>query len=249
MAEKINNKVVSKISYSYDPFGRRIQKKSYAPGESPFASTDHFCEKGSSVFPLALHEKTERYLYDANGNIQMSFVHGPGVDEPLSVTYYKKQNPKKDKAEKETNYYTADALGSIVRITDEKGHIVESYAYDTFGNFRDSGNDRNDSDLHSDRGWGDGHDNNYDSKTEIQQPFAYTGREYDEETGLYYYRARYYDPSVGRFISKDPVIGFVEYPSSQNRFSYVYNNPVRYVDASGESATLIAGACVIGAVG
>lgn len=106
--QKINNKVVSKISYSYDPFGRRIQKKSYVPGESPFASTDHSCEKGSSVFPLALHEKTERYLYDgediiaiydANVNIQMSFVHGPGVDEPLSVTYYKKQNQKKDKAE------------------------------------------------------------------------------------------------------------------------------------------------------
>ncbi len=40
----------------------------------------------------------------------------------------------------------------------------------------------------------------------IRQPYTFTGREYDKETGLYYYRARYYDPEIGRFISKDPFL-------------------------------------------
>jgi RHS repeat-associated protein len=51
---------------------------------------------------------------------------------------------------------------------------------------------------------------------------AFTGREYDPETGLYYYRARYYDPKIGRFVSQDP-IGFL---GGNNFYAYVENNPV-----------------------
>ena len=58
---------------------------------------------------------------------------------------------------------------------------------------------------------------------------AFTGREWDPETGLYYYRARYYDPKLGRFISEDP-IGFAV---DVNFYAYVKNNPVRWTDAYG----------------
>ncbi|MCK5450127.1 MAG: hypothetical protein KAI70_00010, partial [Candidatus Omnitrophica bacterium] len=195
----------------YDPFGRRIQKKSYLSVEPP-------SEKLPSKFPLSLHEKTEQYLYegediaviyDESGEMQMSFVHGPGIDEPLSVTYYKKQNLNKNKIKKETHYYVADALGSIVRLIDEKGHIVESFEYDSFGNFRTP-------------------------QVHMEQLYAYTGREYDTETGLYYYRARYYDPSVGRFMSKDSIGGFLDTPSTQHSYGYVGNNPQTYIDPSGK---------------
>jgi RHS repeat-associated protein len=64
----------------------------------------------------------------------------------------------------------------------------------------------------------------------ISQPYSYTGREWDKETGLYYYRARYYDPGVGRFISKDP-IGF---KGGINLYNYVGGNPVNFIDSSGE---------------
>ena len=64
----------------------------------------------------------------------------------------------------------------------------------------------------------------------IMNPFTFTGREYDKETGLYYYRARYYDAKVGRFVSKDP-IGLAG--GDINLYSYVGNNPVRYVDPLG----------------
>jgi RHS repeat-associated protein len=63
---------------------------------------------------------------------------------------------------------------------------------------------------------------------------AFSGREWDPEIGLYYYRARYYDPKIGRFISEDP-IGFA---GGVNLYSYVDNNPVLAGDPSGLSAYL-----------
>jgi RHS repeat-associated protein len=62
--------------------------------------------------------------------------------------------------------------------------------------------------------------------------FAYTGRERDEETGLYYYRARYYDPAVGRFVSEDP-LGFAA--GDTNLFRYVRNVPVLRIDPHGKT--------------
>ena len=77
-------------------------------------------------------------------------------------------------------YYHANGLGSTTALTDLSGKVVQNYEYDPFGNLKDQ-------------------------KNRIKQPFTYTGREWDKETGLYFYRARYYDPMEGRFIQKDPI--------------------------------------------
>jgi len=99
--------------------------------------------------------------------------------------------------------YHKDTLGSIRAITDGTQAIINSYSYDSFGNVTQTGT--------------------------VNQPYAYTGREWDKETGLYYYRARYYDPMVGRFISKDP-IGFA---GGINLYAYVENNPINFTDPTG----------------
>ena len=64
----------------------------------------------------------------------------------------------------------------------------------------------------------------------IRQPFTYTAREYDYATGMYFYRARYYDPKVGRFVTKDP-IGFEG--GDVNLYVYAGNNPMNNTDPSG----------------
>ena len=106
-------------------------------------------------------------------------------------------------------YYHADGLGSIVNLTNAQGKSAQTYTYDSYGNVTPTGS--------------------------VSQPFAFTGREYDQETGLYYYRARYFDPKAGRFITKDP-IGFRG--GDVNFYAYVQNNPVNKIDPSGLYETL-----------
>jgi RHS repeat-associated protein len=104
-------------------------------------------------------------------------------------------------------YYHADGLGSVAAITDASGDkMLEFPDYKSFGLSATA--------MHS----------------ELVQPYAFTGRELDQETGLYYYRARYYDANTGRFISKDP-IGFSA--GDANLYRYVGNNPVNWVDPEG----------------
>lgn len=109
------------------------------------------------------------------------------------------------------SYYVADHLGSIVRVTGGSGGVTLTRQYDLWGNL--------------------------ESGSTTAGP-AYTGREWDPETGLYYYRARYYDSQLGRFISEDPV-GFQAGP---NFYSYVLNGPSLYLDPSGLDVAVIYGA-------
>ena len=64
----------------------------------------------------------------------------------------------------------------------------------------------------------------------VSQPFSYTGREYDGESGLYFYRARYLDATTGRFLSEDPIRLRA---GDQNFYRYVRNNPLNFRDPSG----------------
>jgi RHS repeat-associated protein len=104
-------------------------------------------------------------------------------------------------------YYHADGLGSITHITDAAGNIVQSYVYSAFGEIVDQGGN-------------------------LPNPYTYTSREYDPESGLYYYRARYYDAEVGRFLQTDP-IGFTG--GDVNLYAYVQNNPINRIDPLGLS--------------
>lgn len=67
------------------------------------------------------------------------------------------------------------------------------------------------------------------SSGSLTNPFRYTARELDSETSLYYYRARYYDPTIGRFISEDPI----RFKGGINLYQYVANNPILLRDPSG----------------
>jgi RHS repeat-associated protein len=106
------------------------------------------------------------------------------------------------------SYYHFDALGSPVNLTDTSVAIQARYQYDAWGNYRRSAGER----------W---------------NPFGFTGHEYDEETDLYYAKARFYDPNVGRFISEDPFQGDIATPPSLHRYIYTYGNPTMFIDPYG----------------
>jgi len=67
----------------------------------------------------------------------------------------------------------------------------------------------------------------------ITEKYKYTGKEKDI-TGLYYYGARYYDPTIGRFITRDPIKGSIMNPQTLNPYVYCLNNPMKYVDPDGQ---------------
>jgi len=71
-------------------------------------------------------------------------------------------------------------------------------------------------------------------KRKNDEKYKYTGKEQDA-TGLYYYGARYYDPVIGRFITRDPVKGNIMNPQTLNPYVYCLNNPLKYIDPNGES--------------
>ncbi len=91
----------------------------------------------------------------------------------------------------------------MVNLTDAAGTVTESYTYDEYGRPL--------------------------SSSFVGNRYFFTGREYDKETGLYYYRARYYDPAMGRFLTQDPI----GYAGGMNLYGYCGNNPVNFVDPWG----------------
>jgi RHS repeat-associated protein len=105
------------------------------------------------------------------------------------------------------SYYHQDGLGSVTSLSNSAGALAQTYAYDNFGKLTAS-------------------------TGTLTNPFQYTGREFDQETGIYYYRARYFDPSAGRFLSQDPI----RFRSGVNFYAYTRNNPVVLKDAWGYQA-------------
>src|ERR1700676_1896324 len=102
-----------------------------------------------------------------------------------------------------TSYFHADGLGSVTSLSNAAGSIANTYTYDSFGKLTAS-------------------------TGSLVNPFQYTARESDTETGLYYYRARYYDSSTGRFLSEDPIAFDGD---AVDFYGYAYGNATNFSDA------------------
>ncbi len=103
----------------------------------------------------------------------------------------------------------ADNLGTVRTLLDSEGNRIRDLVFAAWGEITQ------------------------DTNPSVDFPFAFTGREYDRETGLYFYRARYYDPRTGRFISEDP-IGFAAGDTNLSR--YVGNSPTNLTDPTGQES-------------
>ena len=108
-------------------------------------------------------------------------------------------------------YYLYDGQLSTRALNNAGGDITDVYTYDAFGVVLDQAGTT---------------ENNY----------RYTGEQFDPNAGFYYLRARYYDPSIGRFMTTDPYVGKTSNPMTLHKYLYVNMNPLMHVDPSGETS-------------
>ena len=116
-----------------------------------------------------------------------------------------------DKGENtEKTYYVTDMHGNVVQLLDESGNVTKTYEYDSFGN-------------------------EVKPEKKDENPYRYCGEYYDKETEEVYLRARYYEPGVGRFITRDTYTGESDEPLSLHLYTYCENDGVNYVDCDGNA--------------
>lgn len=248
------------LNYAYDAIGNLLCNSQLGSCSENSPNYSYPSSGSGSVQPHAVSQAGDNsYQYDANGNM----VSGAGRNlyydinnRPVRITQgndtvnfaynYKGNRVKKSKQGSVTTYYggklfeqsgieTTDFifvgpvriaakhsdgrvlyyhgnhLGSTHIVTDSTGNMVEKIQYYPFG------------DTISDTGG------------EFVK-HKYTSQELDTETGLYYYQARYYDPTLARFLSADTIVPELSNPQTLNRYSYVNNNPLRYTDPTGHIA-------------
>ena len=162
---------------------------------------------------------TNDYLYDGNGARWKKAVQGGGVTYYIgshyevsggTATLYIFAGRTRIVQIKGANkhYFHKDHLGSSTKMSDASGAGVETAEYMAFGHMWEH------------------------SGSPISN-YKYTDQELDPETGLYFYGARYYDPVIGRFISADAIVQAPTNPQTLNRYSYCMNNPLIYIDPTG----------------
>jgi RHS repeat-associated protein len=208
-----------KYEYTYDGEGNLSRKKEISTGNLTNYSWDY----RNRLTRVTSGTQTVEYGYDAedkrvskkiNGVTTEKYVYD-GADIALVVgaagtivERYLYGDGTDNVLSRESGgavvWSLADRQGSVVDLVDEQGTVLNHFVYDGFGNRSGS--------------------------TTADFRYGYTGRELDGETGLYYYRARYYDPSVGRFISEDPA-GFGA--GDTNLYRYVGNNSTNATDPTG----------------
>ncbi len=179
---------LSNATYAYDALGRRISKTIAAPGSEPnaAASTTFYVLNGQRVVAE----------YNATGTalpiLVARLIYGSYIDEPLVLLSTLNNQPS-------TLYYHTNRQFSPIALTDASGAVAERYAYTPFGEHRVFSANGTDTGL----------------TPETNNRTLFTGRTFDQESALHYFRARTYDAPLGRFTSHDPLM----YPDGPNTFA------------------------------
>lgn len=204
------------ITYGYDALARRVwERRQDASGtETSFRSFLHDGE----------HVAAEADVDSAGvASEPRRYSHTDGVDDLAGITLAagaggvpsSTATATGANAPSASSYYVhTDHLGSVRAVTDDAGSVVNEYSYDSYGQPETA-------------------------VETVPQPFRFTGREYDPETGLSHYRSRAYDPSTSRFLQEDPI--WFE-AGDLNVYRYVWSWPANWTDPSGMAAAADTGA-------
>jgi len=224
-----NNRLVSEgeNTYTYDQNGNTLSKT--GPSETVSYTYDYNNRLISAVTANETGTSTVEYIYDVDGVRVGKTVDGVNISRyvvdknrdyaqvleerdgngNLIVSYVYGDDLISQKRGENTSYYHYDGLGSTRALTDSQGEVTDTYTYEAFGMLIErTGNTINE--------------------------YLYTGEQYDPNIGFYYLRARYMNPSIGRFVTMDPFEGVIQDPYSLHKYLYAHANPVMNIDPSGE---------------
>jgi RHS repeat-associated protein len=213
------------VVYDNDREGNRIREKSLTGA----VLSEYTYDAAGRLVKVVGPAGTTTFAYDGDGNRTRKVVNGVvteytnDVGAPLVVVLQEKtgadttsylwgrslifaDNPAFE------HYYVYDGLSSVVGVIGPDGVRRQTYRYGAWGQVKG---------VVPPGGSGD------------RNPYRFTGEAQDASTGLLYLRTRYYDPVTGRFISPDRYFSYPRLPLSLNKFVYVRNNPVRYIDRTG----------------
>ena len=220
------NSNVKQTVYTYDANGNQITKTAEGKTETNTynglnqligftdgETTASYKYNASGLrYEKTVNGETINHVWDGNQQIVADVIDNQFYEADCYirgtnlVAKYNYWNGKKT----EYTYYTQNAHGDVVNLTDKDGKVTKSYRYDAFGVEKNI--DKSDTNA-----------------------FRYCGEYYDKETATVYLRARYYNPNTGRFISRDSYVGRRTDPLSLNLYTYCANNPVYFFDPSGYS--------------
>lgn len=212
-----------RTDYHYDPLGRRIAKTQ--AGQTTLYGWD-----GDVLAFETRDEQAVHYLFEPDSFVPLAQVHTEAVrgvkvprwsqHRPYDSDLDPLRKPAPEPSEPTAvYYYHTDHLGTPQALTDEQGALALEMDYQAWGQARE---------IIADAA----------NKAGIRNPFRFQGQYQDEESGLHYNRHRYYDPEIGRFISRDP-IGLM---GGINIHSYA-PNPIEWVDPLGLKSCLDKAKC------
>ena len=201
--------------------GKQLIRYYYQPGKNQLYNYTYAYDENGLRTQKVLNGVTTSYYY--NGSVLMGMVTGSGNTAIHQLFSYDSSGnvvsvdySSNGGSTFTTYYYLRNAQNDIVKIIDGSGNTVVQYTYDSWGKpISTTGS------LSATLG--------------ANQPFRYRGYVYDTETGWYYLQSRYYDPSVGRFISADVLLSTGQGVIGHNSYAYCGNNPISRSDPSGYS--------------
>ncbi len=214
------------LRFVYDEVGNMTSRKTGTETTSlTYDAESHLIEAGTDP-----ENPDHQFVYDGDGSRVLTIVDGvttayPGdhyeyeVSSEITRQYYNgggrvamRVSGDPEPSHNGVFYTLGDHMGSTSLTVDESGAVVAELRYKAWGETR----------------YADG---------ETPTTWRYTGQRQEEGLGLYYYRARWYDPYLNRWIQPDTIVPSLSNPQSLNRYTYVNNNPLRYTDPSGHCYT------------
>lgn len=207
------------ISYNYDNAGNQTEKIengvttdfSYTPRQRVQTITiggappiEYQYDHTGQRVNIQTNGTEKRHLYDGLSLIAETNT----IGNTIARYHYGQSHQVAETRNNQSAFYLTDSLGTTTAITNQDGSIQNRMDYDVWGNLKQE-------------------------SAASDSPFGFTGYQKDDDTGLYYANARFYDSMTARFLREDPFGGDPSMPPSLHRYLYAYANPTVYIDPDG----------------